>query len=174
MQKIIKNIPVKNLILSNTEKITNSLRRNLKLTTELSRPPKSQLPPQLNVFDRNAKRLQCNLTIGDPSFKDYEYVKSEVGFRVADRIFDIKRSFNSILDLGCQRGYVSKHLTKVKNKNFNNDLKMKILFLNSYSRKLQKKYSCLKWPKKFWYFYFVRREKKIFHTPKIILDKKLF
>ena len=31
---------------------------------------------------------------------------------MADRVFDVKRSFNKILDLGSSRGYVSKHLTK--------------------------------------------------------------
>ena len=66
----------------------------------------------LYIFDRNVKRMQRDRAANEPNHKDYEYVKSEVGYRVADRIFDIKRSFNNILDLGCQRGYVSKHLTK--------------------------------------------------------------
>ena len=48
----------------------------------------------------------------DPDYKNYEYLFDEVGFRVADRVFDIKRSFDKVLDLGCSRGYVAKHLTK--------------------------------------------------------------
>jgi NADH dehydrogenase [ubiquinone] 1 alpha subcomplex assembly factor 5 len=48
----------------------------------------------------------------DKNYKNYEYLKDETGFRVADRVFDIKRTFNTILDLGCSRGYVSKHFTK--------------------------------------------------------------
>lgn len=75
------------------------------------------LPPNLNIFDRWTKKTQRNRTAYYPDYKNYEYIKSEVGYRVADRIFDIKREFNSILDLGCQRGYVSKNLTKV---NFHN------------------------------------------------------
>lgn len=67
----------------------------------------------LYIFDREAKRVQRNRTSFDPDYKHYEYVKSEVGYRVADRVFDIKRNFDTILDLGCQRGYVSKNLTKV-------------------------------------------------------------
>ena len=66
----------------------------------------------LNVFDRETKRLQRIRTALDPGYKNYDYVKEEVGYRVADRVFDIKRSFDNVLDLGCQRGYVSKHLTK--------------------------------------------------------------
>lgn len=71
------------------------------------------LPPNLNIFDRETKKIQRNRTSYYPEYTNYEYIKSEVGFRVADRIFDIKRELNSILDLGCQRGYVSKNLTKV-------------------------------------------------------------
>jgi NADH dehydrogenase [ubiquinone] 1 alpha subcomplex assembly factor 5 len=61
-------------------------------------------PSSLNVFDRETKRIQRIRTAVDPNYKDYEYVKAEVGYRVADRVFDIKRSFNTVLDLGCQRG----------------------------------------------------------------------
>lgn len=64
------------------------------------------------IFDRNVKRMQRNRIINDTNFKDYEYVKSEVGWRMADRIFDIKRTFDNVFDMGCQRGYVSKHLDK--------------------------------------------------------------
>lgn len=67
----------------------------------------------LYIFDRNVKRMQRNRIITDPNYQDYEYVKSEVGYRLADRVFDIKRTFNNVLDLGCQRGYVSKHLDQV-------------------------------------------------------------
>jgi hypothetical protein len=108
MQKIIKP-PLKNLILKN-EKLYPV--RNFQLSPSLC-GPKADFPSNLNVFDRNTKKIQRNSLANDPNFKDYEYIKSEIGFRLADRIFDIKRNFNSMLDLGCQRGYVSKHLTKV-------------------------------------------------------------
>lgn len=67
----------------------------------------------LNIFDRESKRIQKNLTCSNLNYREHEYIKDEIGFRVADRVFDIKRSFDTILDLGCQRGHVSKHLTKV-------------------------------------------------------------
>jgi hypothetical protein len=66
--------------------------------------------PTYYVFDRNTKKMQRN-TIA--SQKDAGWLKEEIGGRVADRIFDIKRNFDTIIDLGCQRGYVSKHLSKV-------------------------------------------------------------
>nr|CAD7609707.1 unnamed protein product [Timema genevievae] len=40
----------------------------------------------------------------------YDYLKEEVGYRLADRVFDIKRKFRLAANLGCGRGYVSKHI----------------------------------------------------------------
>ena len=88
----------------------------------LKRSLSSKAISTLDIFDRKVKKIQRNKTALDPNSADYDYVKSEVGYRVADRIFDIKRSFNTILDLGCQKGYVSKHLSKV---NLNFDFKNK-------------------------------------------------
>ncbi|XP_011310474.1 NADH dehydrogenase [ubiquinone] 1 alpha subcomplex assembly factor 5 [Fopius arisanus] len=70
------------------------------------------LPPNsvMNVFDRNAKLLQRERAARDPEVKLYDYLKEEVGFRLADRVFDIKREFQCALDLGCGRGYVSRNI----------------------------------------------------------------
>lgn len=40
----------------------------------------------------------------------YDYLKEEVGYRVADRVFDIKRQFEKAADLGCNRGFLSRHI----------------------------------------------------------------
>lgn len=89
-------------------------KRGFKKACRLYTPAK--YTTSLNIFDRKTKCSQKNLTASDPNYRDYEYIKEEVGYRVADRVFDIKRTFDNILDLGCQRGYVSKHLTKVNDK----------------------------------------------------------
>lgn len=70
----------------------------------------STLPPDspMNVFDRNAKLLQRERAARDADVQLYDFLKDEVGDRLADRIFDIKRKFNRALDLGCGRGHVSK------------------------------------------------------------------
>ena len=78
-----------------------------------SRKFAAKQPPSYFVFDRETKKLQRNRTAHNSDYKVYDYLKEEVGYRVADRIFDVKRSFDQVLDLGCQRGFVSKHLTKV-------------------------------------------------------------
>ncbi|XP_011149252.1 arginine-hydroxylase NDUFAF5, mitochondrial isoform X2 [Harpegnathos saltator] len=72
----------------------------------------SALPPDspMNVFDRNAKLLHRERAARDADIKLYDYIKDEVGDRLADRIFDIKRRFKRALDLGCGRGHVSKRI----------------------------------------------------------------
>ena len=73
----------------------------------------SKATPSYYVFDRNVKKMQRN-RIASSDSDGGVWLKEEIGHRVADRIFDIKRSFNNIVDLGSQRGYVVKHLTKVR------------------------------------------------------------
>ncbi|KYN19438.1 hypothetical protein ALC57_08205 [Trachymyrmex cornetzi] len=72
----------------------------------------SVLPPDspMNVFDRNAKLLQRERAAKDANVQLYDYIKDDVGDRLADRIFDIKRKFGRVLDLGCGRGHVSKRI----------------------------------------------------------------
>ncbi|CAD7012052.1 arginine-hydroxylase NDUFAF5, mitochondrial isoform X1 [Ceratitis capitata] len=63
-----------------------------------------------NIFDRNAKRLQKERAARSPDVELYDYLKEEVGFRLADRIIDIKREFANAADIGCSRGFLSKHI----------------------------------------------------------------
>lgn len=62
------------------------------------------------VFDRRVKRLQRERAALNPDVELYDYLKDEVGFRLADRIFDIKREFQYAVDLGCGRGFLSRHV----------------------------------------------------------------
>ncbi|XP_034945992.1 arginine-hydroxylase NDUFAF5, mitochondrial [Chelonus insularis] len=71
----------------------------------------------MNVFDRQAKLLQKERAARSPDVEKYDYLKDEIGYRLADRVFDIKRNFKNVLDLGCGRGHVSKHLTGENIKN---------------------------------------------------------
>ncbi|KAL7736741.1 hypothetical protein ACLKA6_015594 [Drosophila palustris] len=64
----------------------------------------------MNIFDRNAKRLQKERAALNADVALYDYLKEEVGFRLADRVFDIKREFKTAADIGCNRGYISKHI----------------------------------------------------------------
>ncbi|CAG5132522.1 unnamed protein product, partial [Candidula unifasciata] len=67
----------------------------------------------MNVFDRKAKRLHRERTalgFNGEEAAVYEYIKEEFGYRLSDRICDIKRKFEVAVDLGCGRGHVTKNL----------------------------------------------------------------
>uniref|UniRef100_A0A2R5L4N7 Arginine-hydroxylase NDUFAF5, mitochondrial n=1 Tax=Ornithodoros turicata TaxID=34597 RepID=A0A2R5L4N7_9ACAR len=64
----------------------------------------------MNVFDRKAKARHRHLVATDPDSAVYDYLKEEVGSRLADRVYDIKRKFPVAVELGCGRGYVTQHL----------------------------------------------------------------
>jgi NADH dehydrogenase [ubiquinone] 1 alpha subcomplex assembly factor 5 len=64
------------------------------------------------IFDRNSKLLQRERAAKAFDVNVYDYIKDEIGCRLSDRIFDVNRKFNKVLDLGCGRGHVSKCLVK--------------------------------------------------------------
>ncbi|KAF4525404.1 hypothetical protein B566_EDAN004147 [Ephemera danica] len=65
----------------------------------------------MNIFDRHTKTLQKERAAKLADVEVYDYLKEEIGYRLADRIFDIKRKFDHAVDLGCGRGYVSKNIS---------------------------------------------------------------
>eukprot|EP00055_Hartaetosiga_balthica_P016069 m.99761 g.99761 ORF g.99761 m.99761 type:complete len:341 (-) comp9032_c0_seq18:681-1703(-) len=64
----------------------------------------------LEVFDRNAKRMQRNRAMLQDDFRQYELLKDEMAYRVMDRLEDFSRTFKVGLDIGCGRGYLGKHI----------------------------------------------------------------
>lgn len=67
--------------------------------------------PGLNVFDRQMKRRQRDWAASLQDAPQFEYVREEVGSRVADRVYDVARTFPLALDLGCGRSFIAEHLT---------------------------------------------------------------
>ena len=65
----------------------------------------------VNVFDCLTKKRQRRRSALGEDARVFDYLKDEIGCRVADRIYDIKREFPIALDLGCGRGHVSRHVT---------------------------------------------------------------
>jgi len=65
----------------------------------------------MTVFDRKAKVIQKQRAAIAEDNSVYDYIKDEVGYRLSDRLFDIKRQFNLVVDLGCGYGHVSKHIS---------------------------------------------------------------
>uniref|UniRef100_A0A5S6R482 Arginine-hydroxylase NDUFAF5, mitochondrial n=1 Tax=Trichuris muris TaxID=70415 RepID=A0A5S6R482_TRIMR len=69
-------------------------------------------PSTYNVFDRDLKRRQRDWAASQNDFEQYEYLRKEIGYRLSDRIYDVKRIFNVAVDLGCGCGYVAPNVYK--------------------------------------------------------------
>jgi NADH dehydrogenase [ubiquinone] 1 alpha subcomplex assembly factor 5 len=39
------------------------------------------------------------------------FEQAEIGYRLSDRLYDVQRDLDKVVNLGCGRGYVSKHIT---------------------------------------------------------------
>lgn len=50
----------------------------------------------MNIFDRHAKLMQRNRAAQAEDVSVYDYLKDEVGYRLADRVYDVKRKFNKV------------------------------------------------------------------------------
>ncbi|XP_055917709.1 arginine-hydroxylase NDUFAF5, mitochondrial [Eupeodes corollae] len=70
----------------------------------------TQQSTQVNIFDRRTKYLQKERAARNPDVALFDYIKEEIGFRLSDRIFDIKREFRNAADIGCNRGFISNHV----------------------------------------------------------------
>ena len=66
---------------------------------------------QSNVFDRRAKLLQQERAAARADVESYDFLKEEVGYRVADRVLDVAKKMEVGVDLGSGRGWVLRHLT---------------------------------------------------------------
>ncbi|XP_068843230.1 arginine-hydroxylase NDUFAF5, mitochondrial isoform X1 [Capricornis sumatraensis] len=88
--------------------------KNLGLRTVASgaSSPSGASPKAFNIFDRDLKRKQKNWAARQPEPMKFDYLKEEVGSRIADRVYDIARDFHLALDVGCGRGYIAEHLNK--------------------------------------------------------------
>ncbi|XP_064915935.1 arginine-hydroxylase NDUFAF5, mitochondrial isoform X2 [Columba livia] len=77
-------------------------------------PPAGASPGSgaLSPFDRRLKRKQKNWAALQAEPAKCDYLREEVGSRIADRVFDITRTFPLALDVGSGRGYIAQHLNK--------------------------------------------------------------
>ncbi|XP_054882551.1 arginine-hydroxylase NDUFAF5, mitochondrial-like [Poeciliopsis prolifica] len=66
----------------------------------------------MNVFNREMKRRQKNWAAVLLDGQQYDYLREEVGSRVADRVYDIARTFPRALDLGGGKSYIAEHLSQ--------------------------------------------------------------
>ncbi|KAG0233446.1 hypothetical protein BGX31_004829 [Mortierella sp. GBA43] len=69
------------------------------------------VPAAFQVFNRETKRHQKERAASNiEQSRQVDYVKDEVAFRVVDRLLDIKREFNEVVELGSGCGHIAKHV----------------------------------------------------------------
>uniref|UniRef100_A0A3Q2ZU37 Arginine-hydroxylase NDUFAF5, mitochondrial n=1 Tax=Kryptolebias marmoratus TaxID=37003 RepID=A0A3Q2ZU37_KRYMA len=66
----------------------------------------------MNVFNREMKRRQKNWAASLQEHQQYDYLRDEVGSQVADRVYDITRTFPLALDIGGGKSHIAEHLKK--------------------------------------------------------------
>uniref|UniRef100_A0A3B4WAQ8 Arginine-hydroxylase NDUFAF5, mitochondrial n=1 Tax=Seriola lalandi dorsalis TaxID=1841481 RepID=A0A3B4WAQ8_SERLL len=66
----------------------------------------------MNVFNREMKKRQKNWAATLQDGHQYDYLRDEVGSRVADRVYDIARTFPLALDIGGGKSHIAEHLNK--------------------------------------------------------------
>uniref|UniRef100_A0A665TG03 NADH:ubiquinone oxidoreductase complex assembly factor 5 n=1 Tax=Echeneis naucrates TaxID=173247 RepID=A0A665TG03_ECHNA len=66
----------------------------------------------MNVFNRDMKKRQKNWSASLQDRDQYDYLRDEVGSRVADRVYDIARTFPLALDVGGGKSHIAEHLSK--------------------------------------------------------------
>ncbi|CAO3655194.1 unnamed protein product [Mucor fragilis] len=70
-------------------------------------------PQAFHVFNREAKKLQKDrAAMNVQESRTVDYLKDEIAARVADRLLDISRDFDTVVDLGSGCGHIVKHATK--------------------------------------------------------------
>lgn len=47
--------------------------------------------------------------IHSPNIEVYDYVRAEIGERMVDRMFDFNRELKIVAELGCNRGFITRH-----------------------------------------------------------------
>ncbi|XP_034045204.1 arginine-hydroxylase NDUFAF5, mitochondrial isoform X2 [Thalassophryne amazonica] len=82
------------------------------LRSEICRGLSGSRPGTLNVFDRMMKKRQKNWAASLPDSQQYDYLRDEVGSRVADRVYDVARTFRLALDVGSGKSHIVEYLQK--------------------------------------------------------------
>ncbi|VDO52635.1 unnamed protein product [Onchocerca flexuosa] len=65
------------------------------------------------IFDREAKRIQRNRAAQLDDYNVCQYVKDEIAYRVADKVFDLTKFNDICIDIGCGSGHIAMNLIKV-------------------------------------------------------------
>ncbi|MCL4126142.1 UNVERIFIED_CONTAM: hypothetical protein GTU68_038838 [Idotea baltica] len=107
------------MYLLNSRTLLYRYSKTLICSASLSSATQKETNTQMRVFDRQTKLLQRERAAHLPDHHVFDYLKEEVGYRLGDRILDIKKEMKDGLDLGCGKGFVSKNIMDVSKKKYN-------------------------------------------------------
>lgn len=87
-------------IIRNTKSLFKSLHKSRCISTSIVNCLIKNENSSIHIFDRNTKNLQRERAAQATDVNLYDYLKDEIGYRLADRVFDIKRKFKLAADIG--------------------------------------------------------------------------
>lgn len=57
-----------------------------------------------NIFNRSKKRMQKSWASKREDRENFQYIRQIMAADTADRVLDVRRSWNTVLELGCDQG----------------------------------------------------------------------
>lgn len=102
MTSINNLLTIRNTVKSIKRIVNHSIKKNFQRcisTTVLNSQIRND-DTTLNIFDRYTKFLQRERAASATDVNLYDYLKDELGYRLADRVYDIKRKFKLAADIG--------------------------------------------------------------------------
>lgn len=96
--QLLQSLSRLHLATNQSKYLRNILSRNASSNTK--QKTASAVYKTMNIFDRKAKALQRERSAQREDYHLAEYIKEEIGWRTADRVFDIKRTFKNAVELG--------------------------------------------------------------------------
>lgn len=63
----------------------------------------------VNIFDRVAKKIQKDRAFECADANLYDYIRIEIADQMVDRMYDLTKECKTIAEIGCNRGFITRH-----------------------------------------------------------------
>lgn len=97
--------------ISSTE-LQNRRKKTAHIKGELKRPNWSHLLHKISlrfIYWKITQFWNFSLFSTSSNAELYDYLRAEVGERMVDRMFDLTKEFKTIAEIGCNRGFITRH-----------------------------------------------------------------
>ncbi|CAJ0960382.1 unnamed protein product, partial [Mesorhabditis belari] len=107
------HIKRKNKVISKTLMLRTFVRPILQCRSQTSSSGTTEaLLAQMRIFDRELKQKQRDWAVQQPNYVAATSLREEIGWRIADKVFDLTKVNERVLDIGCGTGFIAPHLIK--------------------------------------------------------------